>query len=108
MRTNKSHNRSMASVNVDNLRNNNNMIMSAIKQDGEEIIEKHEKKKYLRLKVGMISGREFEFEVLREDKYLVEQALKHGDQHEFKEFGVNKDLPGVVVKLEFHEYYTWF
>ena len=89
---------------IDNMNVNNRRILSAIKKDEEVKVPK----KYLRLKIGMISGQTFEFEVPREDKYLVEQALKHGDIHEFKLYGVDKEQPGVVVKLEYHEYYTWF
>ena len=65
-------------------------------------------KKYLRLKVVMISGHEYEFEVLREDKCYVEQAFKHGDIHEFKSYGFDRNSPGIVVKLEFAESYSWF
>lgn len=90
---------------IDNVNVNDRKILSAIKNTDEEF---KESKKYLRLKIGMISGQSFEFEVPREDKYLIEQALKHGDTHEFKLYGVNKEQPGVVVKLEYHEYYTWF
>lgn len=90
---------------IDNINVNDRRILSAIKNTDEEV---KESKKYLRLKIGMISGQSFEFEVPREDKYLIEQALKHGDTHEFKLYGVSKEQPGVVVKLEYHEYYTWF
>lgn len=65
-------------------------------------------KKYLRIKIGMVSGETFEFEVPREDKHYVEQAIKHGDSHEFKLYGFDKNKPGVVINLKHYEYYTWF
>ena len=104
MRTDGNKRPKAASI-IDNVNVNNRKILSAIKNTDEEV---KVSKKYLRLKIGMISGQTFEFEVPREDKYLVEQALKHGDIHEFKLYGVGKEQPGVVVKLEYHEYYTWF